>query len=64
MNKNNALFGVGIAILFVILGLYLLLEKATQEGTSNPLLIKIIGIICVLFFGSLAVLGLLKFIKK
>ena len=64
MKKSNALFGIGSSILFVLLGIYLIFEKSTQVDTSNPLLVKIAGIVCVLFFGVLGILGILKFIKK
>ena len=64
MKKSNILFGIGTSILFVILGLYLVLEKANAKDISNPLLIRIVGISCIVFFGTLLVLAALKLIKK
>ncbi len=64
MKINNPLFGIGISLLFVILGIYLVLEKANAKGVTNPLLIRIVGISCILFFGTLLVLTILKLVKK
>jgi hypothetical protein len=64
MKKNNPLFGIGISALFVILGIYLVLEKANAKDITNPLLLRIVGISCILFFGTLLVLTILKLVKK
>lgn len=49
MSKIKPLFGIGISILFVIIGIHLIFEKSTQVNTSKPLLVKMVGIACVLF---------------
>lgn len=64
MKKYNPLFGIGISILFVMLGLYLVFEKANTTDITNPLLRTIVGISCILFFGTLLFLKILKSINK
>lgn len=64
MKKINGLFGLGISILFVLLGLYLFFEKSNQSGVSNPTLIKVVGIACIIFFGGTMLFGLKKLMTK
>ena len=60
MKKSSLLFGIGISALFVMLGFYLYFEKSVQQDVSNPSLIKIIGVICIVFFGIMTLLGIKK----
>ena len=62
MQKTKALLGVGFSFLFVYLGYYLYTE--TSEKSETPILIKGIGVICMLFFGILFLAGLRKQIKR
>jgi len=64
MQKLNGYYGLGVSILFVLLGLYLIFEKSNQSNVTYPVWIKITGIACVLFFGSLVIMKLLKYLKK
>ena len=62
MQKTKALLGVGFSFLFVYLGYYLYTE--TSKKSETPILIKGIGVICILFFGILFLAGLKKLIKR
>lgn len=64
MERTKGLFGIGSALLFVVLGFYLVFEKSKQVGVTNSLFIKISGVVCILFFGFLALKGLIKLFKK
>jgi hypothetical protein len=64
MKKSYTLFSIGSSLLFVLLGFYLIFEKSTQLETSNPILVKIVGISNVLLFGFFGILGVFKIIKK
>lgn len=56
-NLSNRTYGFGFSILFVLLGIYIL-------KTNETLLGKIIGISCIVFFGTLMVWGVFKMTKK
>lgn len=60
MEKTKGLFGIGSALLFVALGFYLVFEKSEQAGVTNSLFLKISGVVCILFFGFLALKKLFK----
>ncbi|MBK9256155.1 MAG: hypothetical protein IPM42_11765 [Saprospiraceae bacterium] len=62
-NKTKGLFGIGLSILFVMLGVYLLTEFPKNNLNLNPLLVKGIGIACILFFGAIFILGMRKLLK-
>lgn len=61
--KGNVAFTFGIPSLFIVLGIYLITDVAEQSLT-NPFVIKVLGIVMIVFFGSLLVYGFFKFIKK
>ena len=60
--QQKPLFGFGISILFVILGIWLITTKSTTS--DNPTLINTIGAITIIFFGGLIIFTLLKRLKK
>lgn len=64
MHKLKPLFGIGTSLLFVFGGFYLWLEKSKQDSVSNPNLIKLFGIGCVILFGLLSLIGIVKFFKN
>lgn len=51
------LFGFGLSILFVLLGIYFV-------NTKDTLLAKIIGFACIIFFGGLMIWAIFKKIKQ
>ncbi len=61
MKKANLFFSLGISILFVFIGYYLYFEK---ESDLNLLLLKIVGGLCMVFFGIIALINLKKIISK
>jgi hypothetical protein len=48
----------------MMLGFYLFTEVAQNQNEINPLLIKGLGIICVLFFGAIIVSRIARSLKK
>lgn len=61
--KTTSYYGLGISVLFVLLGYYLYFEKS-QEPSAIRILMKPVGLITMLFFGTLIVVRLvLKFRK-
>lgn len=64
MKKSSLLFSIGVSILFVMLGLFLYFEKSAQNDISNPTLIKIAGISCIIFFGTITLIGIKKFFSS
>ncbi len=61
--KADGFLGISIAIIFVAIGYYLYFEKASQKDISNPMLVKIVGGVCMLFFGLFALLAIIKMIR-
>lgn len=45
----------GVALLFIVLGLYLIFGKTLPEDTADPMFVKGVGIACVLFFGFIVI---------
>lgn len=62
--KGNPLLGISLSILFVVLGLHLIFNVAERPETTNPVLIRTIGIIVTVFFGGLLLLVLIKLLKR
>lgn len=62
MKKIGGLFSIMISFFFVCLGYYVCFEKSTQ--VENPTIYKVVGGICMLFFGILTILGLKKIFSK
>jgi len=64
MKKSKGLFSLGISILFVMLGIYLFQIKAETIDSSFALISKIVGVICIVFFGSIVLLSLSNFLRR
>lgn len=71
MNKNEIqssntklLLGIGSSILFVAVGFYLLTTLAEHQTRFNPIIVKGIGIGCVIFFGITAIYGIKKLLSN
>lgn len=52
--KTKGLLGIGFSILFVLLGFYLLTQE-TKFIEINAILVKGLGIACILFFGAVII---------
>jgi len=63
MNNLKPLFSLGLALLFVIIGIYLI-NKSQIYGIENGTLYLIAGVACVVFFGGIMILGLFKLVRK
>ena len=68
LSKGKLLFGIGGSIMFVVLGVWLFLNSAnvSEEAISflqEPIFRKIVGILCILFFGAAGFFGLSKLFK-
>jgi len=69
ISKNKLFLGIGASILFVILGIELFINANDFQNNSigmlrNPMIIKSIGIIASLFFGTTGIYGLKKIFDK
>jgi nitrate reductase gamma subunit len=64
MKKTSALFGIGLSIIFVIIGLSLITKKTSSIEFLTPATVKVVGVVCVTFFGSITLIGLYKFLKR
>lgn len=62
LSKSKLLFGIGGSILFVMLGVSLFVNSST--ASENPMLVKIAGSACVLFFGATGIYGITKLFDK
>lgn len=60
MTKNNPLFGIILALGFVILGAYLINRSQNED---NPLYL-ITGLVCIVFFGCLFFAALVRTVRK
>ena len=61
--KGQGLFGIGISLLFIFIGYYLYFVQAPAQE-SNKVLFQIVGLVTMIFFGFLAVLGIKKAISR
>lgn len=59
----KGLFGIGLSFLFVLLGIFLLAEVPENSLNFSPLAVKVTGIACILFFGTLLLFGFRKLSK-
>lgn len=53
--RTNKLLGAGIAILFIMLGFYLLLDVANKPTQSNSFFIRFLGLANIIFFSVLLI---------
>jgi quinol-cytochrome oxidoreductase complex cytochrome b subunit len=61
-NKLKLLFGLIISIFFVLMGIYLF-TKPEKLGSSYPTN-KIAGIVNIVFFGIIGLIGFKKFMSR
>jgi hypothetical protein len=59
---KKSIQGIGISILFILLGVYLL-TRETGSIAISPMLVKGIGVACILFFGTILVIKLMRIMK-
>ncbi len=69
LSKNKLLLGIGGSILFVVLGMWLFTNANSFQNHSisllrNPQIVKVIGIVGMLFFGATGILGFKKLFDK
>lgn len=64
LSKTKLLLGIGISILFVVLGFYLITKATYQQTSLNPTLVKGVGIAGILFFGATLIFGIKKKFDK
>jgi hypothetical protein len=60
--KYRIFFGFALSVFFIYLGIQLLMHRASVS--FNPMLVQGLGIISILFFGGLIILGIKKIVKK
>lgn len=69
LSKNKLFLGIGGSILFVILGIGLFTNSTEFQDNSirlmrNPMVIKSVGIVGMLFFGATGIYGIRKLLDK
>ena len=69
LSKNKLFLGIGGSILFVILGIWLFTNSTEFQDNSirlmrNPMVIKSVGIVGMLFFGATGIYGIRKLLDK
>lgn len=57
LSKTKLFFTVCGAMLFVVLGFYIILRMAHSQDKFNPLILQAIGFVSVVFFGAIAIFG-------
>lgn len=57
------LFGIGLALLFVMLGIYLFSVKADDPATAYPEVTRWVGIVCAAFFGFVLIAGCINLFR-
>ncbi len=65
LSQNKRFLAIGGSILFVVLGVWLFVSADSFDGNSvrllrNPVIVKGAGILAILFFGAMAVIGFKK----
>lgn len=58
------LFGIGLCLLFVVLGIWLFTVKANAQTAVAPWIIKTIGVINVVFFGTFFIFSIKKLLSN
>ncbi len=69
LSPNKIFLVIGGSILFVVLGVWLFVSADSFEGDSvrllrNPVFVKGAGVLGILFFGAMAVIGIKKLFDK
>lgn len=64
LSKKKLLLGIGGSILFIMAGVYLYTSLAEQQEMFNPVFIKVVGIIAIIFFSATAIYGIRKVFSK
>lgn len=64
LSKNKLFLGIGLSILFVVLGAFLFTHASDFNNTSSllksPLVVKSIGLLSISFFGAICIYGIRK----
>ncbi|MFT3980016.1 MAG: STM3941 family protein [Ferruginibacter sp.] len=64
LSKKKIVWGVLGAIMFVVLGTWMIADLADSQDRYNPVLMKAVGSASVIFFGIVAVYGIRKLKDK
>ncbi len=69
LSKNKLFLGIGGSILFVFLGVWLFSNADSFQENSfrllrNPMIVKGVGIVGILFFGAIGIFGIKKLFDK
>lgn len=64
LSKTKLQFGIGVSVMFVLLGLFFLTTMAEQQARVNPTMVKGVGIASILFFGATGIYGIKKMFDK
>lgn len=64
INKSKVISMVLISVLFIVLGFWFLISFATMQTKFSPLLIQILGIASILFFGLALFFTVPKYFDK
>lgn len=63
-NLFKPLFGIGLCFIFILLGVWLYAVKAENQTAIAPWIIKGVGIINIVFFGTFFILSLKKLLSR
>lgn len=64
LSKNKIFRGIGISLLFVVLGCFLNTTIADQQERIDPQLLKGVGILSIVFFGAIGGFSIIKAFDK
>lgn len=69
LSKNKLLLGIGLSVVFIIIGIWLFIYANNFQDHSirlarNPMLVKLVGLIGVFFFGATGIFGFKKLSDK
>jgi len=58
--KSKLRLGIGTSILFILLGIYLITEKANDTTDFNPTIVKGVGVLLIVMFLFVIILSVKK----
>lgn len=64
IDKSKVIFTILASVLFIVLGFWFVLSFATMQSRYSPLLIQIVGIVSILFFGLALFFTIPKYFDK
>ena len=69
LSKNKLLLGIGASMIFIVLSIWLFINANNFQDHSialarNPMMVKLIGLIGIFFFGAVGIFGIKKLSDK